>query len=409
MNLITDDSPKIAALEAVLRPSNAARFLACTASAGVESEIPDKVNSYMREGTIAHKLAELSLTESKHPREFLGVSLEAEDAVGFVNAEMVEAVEDYVNFVNAQAGELFVEVKGNLEGILPNDGTIDACKVDYDTGTIYVTDFKYGQGVKVYAQDNAQLLCYALGAYRNYSYLGDFKHFVLSIVQPRKRHVDTWEIDLDELEAFGKLLAEKVYAIIQEDVEFQTGPHCRFCRFKPRCRAAANDAVAAASSQFNSLVDHTLSKTSELSDSEIDELLAKVDGIEDWINGLREHAKELLLNGTVLEHWKLVLSNRGRRKFDDETAVLAEARKLKLRVDDIAPRKLMTPSQLEKHCKATKSKDAFTRFTPFITQAEGKPTMVPASDPREPYSTADEFEDLTAVEQTTSSEKQEAR
>lgn len=52
---------------------------------------------------------------------------------------------------------------------------------------LFITDLKYGKGVKVEAKDNSQLMLYALGAYREFSFAfeRDIEDVVMTIAQPR--------------------------------------------------------------------------------------------------------------------------------------------------------------------------------------------------------------------------------
>ncbi|WP_144781843.1 DUF2800 domain-containing protein, partial [Macrococcoides caseolyticum] len=67
-----------------------------------------------------------------------------------------------------------VEKRLDYSAVAPEGfGTVDCLIIGGET--LYVTDFKYGKGVAVSAEDNPQMKLYALGAYLEYSFLYPIK------------------------------------------------------------------------------------------------------------------------------------------------------------------------------------------------------------------------------------------
>ena len=60
-----------------------------------------------------------------------------------------------------------------------------------DRGELHIIDFKYGQGVLVEAEENPQMMLYALGALRLFDSLYDITEVSMSIYQPRRENVST--------------------------------------------------------------------------------------------------------------------------------------------------------------------------------------------------------------------------
>lgn len=52
--------------------------------------------------------------------------------------------------------------------------------------TLYIIDLKYGRGVLVDAEDNPQMMLYALGALNIFDALYDIEEVEMTIFQPRK-------------------------------------------------------------------------------------------------------------------------------------------------------------------------------------------------------------------------------
>ena len=69
---------------------------------------------------------------------------------------------------------------------------------------LHIVDLKYGVGILVSASGedgtgNSQLKCYALGALDTFGDLYDIRRIKLSIFQPRRENVDTFEMTKEDL------------------------------------------------------------------------------------------------------------------------------------------------------------------------------------------------------------------
>ena len=71
-------------------------------------------------------------------------------------------------------------------------GTAD-CVIIAD-GTLRVVDYKHGLGVLVEAEMNPQMMCYALGALEIFDALYDISKISMTIYQPRRENISTFEI-----------------------------------------------------------------------------------------------------------------------------------------------------------------------------------------------------------------------
>ena len=151
--------------------------------------MPEKDTAYTREGTIAHAMAEgilRHLLENGYERmpeagEFFetGGTMIAEfcrtaELEGLDWKEMAETVYEnycrpvYEAYLGAKLqdpdAELLIEARLKLSEFIPEGfGSSDAVIIHKDT--LEVFDLKYGKGVKVEAEHNAQMMCYGLGAY----------------------------------------------------------------------------------------------------------------------------------------------------------------------------------------------------------------------------------------------------
>lgn len=67
------------------------------------------------------------------------------------------------------------------------------------TGPETRLDFKYGVGLPARAAENTQLMRYGLGILETFGNLCSIRRVRLSIYQPRRENIDTWEISAEDL------------------------------------------------------------------------------------------------------------------------------------------------------------------------------------------------------------------
>jgi hypothetical protein len=167
---------------ALLGASKAHRWMRCPGSIALEAGIPDISSPHAEEGTRAHLLAENILS---------GVCFPPPDD------EMLTNVMFFVDYVRreAEGHHLLIEQRvdySDVIGVPDSFGTSDAIILAGDT--IKIIDLKYGMGVRVNAEENEQLMLYALGALETFGVTGSYKKAKLVIVQPRLDHISEWEV-----------------------------------------------------------------------------------------------------------------------------------------------------------------------------------------------------------------------
>ena len=355
----------------MLGASKAHRWMTCPASVQLEATFPDEESFYAAEGTAAHALAEMCLISQKPPEEYIGVEVE-----GFtVDKEMAYHVATYVDYCNVQEGKKEIELKVDYsEWAEGGFGTAD-CVVVND-GICKVIDLKYGQGVKVSAQKNEQLMLYGLGA--AYQFIDEVDTVEMTIVQPRLDHIDTYSIRAKDLYKWAnekvKPAARRVFA---PEPEFNPTPKgCHFCKAKATCRALAEHNYSLTLSSFDNLEEPLVVQVpSTLNVEEIGHLLPKMDALIGWAQGIQKHAHKLLMEGGILPNYKLV-TGRSTRKWVD--AKIAEESLLNIIGDEAYVTKLVSPAQAEKLLGKAKAEE----ITDLWHKPNGKPTLAPESDPR---------------------------
>ena len=183
----------------------------------------------------------------------------------------------------------------------------------------FIIDLKYGQGVLVDAKDNSQLMLYGLGALTLFDGIYDIEKVVLHIYQPRRCNISTYEIKKIELYEWGESVREIAEKAYRGEGEFSCGEWCIFCKAKNKCRKRAEENLRLAQEEF------TLPP--ELSDEEIEEILPKLDELEQWTKDIKAYALERAMKGHKWKDLKLV-EGRSNRKYRDEDEVINKVKEL---------------------------------------------------------------------------------
>lgn len=365
---------------ALLSPSAAHRWLHCTPSAALAAKVEDRGSSYAEEGTCAHALCELLLLQYLN-RDCTQAMIELNVLRGkWYNEEMQEAADLYVSIVldkwkKAQATDqlarIFVERRLDFSAYAPESfGTADC--IILANGCMEVIDFKYGKGVEVSAQENPQMMIYALGAVDEFSLDYDFTQVCMTIIQPRLGNVSEYLLLVAELLDWGKnTLRPAAEAAFNGEGEQVPGDHCRFCPIKPTCAALALKAVQ--TWQGNADVR-------QLRPDNIGEVLKLIPMIEQWATAVKDHALALALDGNTPEGFKLV-EGRSMRVITDPAALADALMSGGFPAESIyKPRELQTITSLE---KLVGKKQFSALAEPYIEKPAGKPTLAPITDKRQ--------------------------
>lgn len=362
---------------AILAPSKAHRWIVCPGSIAFCADYPDDDSEAGIEGTHAHNLAAELLT---------GGDWEA-------SKEMRSYVQSYVDdiFSRAHGKIMFVEQRVWIEPWTSEKGgfgTSDAILFDPETGHLEVRDLKYGM-IVVYAEENEQLMLYALGAKHILETCGyEVKKVTVAIHQPRRDHYDEWEVSLEKLDEFGAYAHGRGVIALAAFPGEELHPDiraCEHCPGKQDCPAFTKFIHKTLYEEFTE-VDGKL--TTKMIEGEVTP--GELDMVEAWVKMKRAWIFEQLQAGAPSKYWKLVEGRQGNRKFTNEEAVEALLRGMKFKASEIKETTLLPLTALEKLV----GKERWKQFLPFITQAPGQPQLAPATDKRPALHSkiADEFD-----------------
>jgi hypothetical protein len=384
-------------------PSSAHRWMRCPGSIQAEEGIQDSSSSYAEEGTAAHELAALCLTQGTDAAGYLGRLMQ--NGVE-VTDDMAEHVQTYVDLVRglAEGHELLVEQRVDFSayiGLPKQTGTADAVILSACGTWIHIIDLKFGRGVQVDAESNEQLCLYALGAYDQFSALSDYKRVRMTIHQPRLSHVSEAEMLTDDLLEFGHQAQLAATEALADDAPRHPGPkQCKWCKVKATCPELAVSVFDIVAPGFEpttataeDFADLTLTPVAMLSAEQIGLLIPHLELVEDWCKAVAAQALAMELRGEDVPGYKAVPGRRGARAWRDAAVAEETLKSMRLKKEEMYDFKLISPTSAEKLLKDSPRR--WQKLQELITQPEGKPTLAPDTDKRPAISTVDDFADLT--------------
>lgn len=430
---------------ASLSASGSAKWLACAAALATEEAVgkPDTGSTYASEGTAAHQVGYMALSQNKEAADFLGQMIkvnvgEPDEDVFEVTQEMVNALDVYTQYIRDLNGiNLFNEVEVDYSHVAPEGwGTADA--VVEQPKKLYVGDLKYGIGIKVEAFENSQGMLYAVGVLNSIEYLltTEIEEVVIVIIQPRIDSILEYSISVTDLKKWAeetvKPKAAKAAKLLQVVKHLKQDPNvtptellghlspedynptekgCQWCRAKHTCKARANQGYAAAVKGFSDLNEteqadianidvsnDTLRDTSILSNEDLVAVYNAMKMFSTWAKDLQAELIARLESGQELPGYKLVATVGNRAWQHDEAETIKALRTAGMTKEDYYSHSLISPTQAEKVLKELKPGDHKKRYKKLEKAAIHKPpgadTIAPEKDKRPAIVKSEVTEDM---------------
>ena len=394
----------------------------CPGKPVMEDGKPDSSSAFAREGTAAHAVLELCITNGQRADAYLGRLIDVEDDKIEVDDEMVghlnwclDVIADYAGGDGLVMAETRVNYAEDI-GVGHDEawGTSDVIIV---RGSEAISiDLKYGRGVEV-DPDCDQTKLYLLGTVRQVDGLvADITHCRAAILQPRlSRSPAEWDCSVAELRQWAATVA---WAAVEERENARTSggreefqqylrpneKSCKFCKAKATCPAlrdtVAQTAFQALPADPDEFADQAVAKPSSASDEQwLAACLSQADLIEDWVKSIRAEVERRLLAGAPVPGYKLVQGKRGNRQWVDAKAAEETLKAMRVKLEDMYDLKLISPTSADKLAKAgTLGPRQWSKVQTLIVQSDGKPHVAPASDPRAALDVrpvVDEFENVS--------------
>ena len=353
---------------ALLSASGAHRWMNCTPSALLESQFPDTTSGAAKEGTLAHEMAEAKLQHLFNTQDYrkakLTRTLNKIKKDELYQPEMDGYTDDYVAYVRKSAMEfekspyIAIEKRLDLTAYIPDGfGTADCVMIG--ERTLHIIDLKYGKGVPVSAEDNPQLMIFAIDTVK------------ISIVQPRIDNTNSSAYSVTLLRDWGEDVKELANIAIKGEGEYTPGDWCRFCRARQQCRARADKNIE--------LAFEVNKKPPLITNEEVGEYLRKGEDVAKWLSELQDYALAECLAGRDVDGYKAV-EGRGSRSWTNMDAAFEAIIEEGTNEAMLYERKPLTLAQVEKLMGKAHFEDVAGEY---VIKNPGKPTLVPSTDKRQ--------------------------
>src|SRR5262245_1896593 len=211
-----------------------------------------RTSAYAKEGTAAHRIAEMVINGDLFPPKKITV----EGSEFIVSMEMLKALNPYIDFIEKlQAQGFQTEIEKKVEIPLTGGmvwGTADC--IGFGGDILHVVDLKYGKGVPV--DPGPQLQIYAIGALALWPKAPIYE-VSMTIIQPRLNPTpQTWTVPTDWLiDWWADTLTPAVGRLMNGDQTEKAGTWCRWCVRKHECLAFHAKRAGFASSIFDDGID----------------------------------------------------------------------------------------------------------------------------------------------------------
>lgn len=377
-------------------PSGAKKWIHCAGSINAAKAYPKKSNIYANSGTAAHAVSEYCRLHDVKAELFKNWTIRVSRSEGvddiLCDQRMVDSVQEFIDYCDQVPAEMVL-----VEQLLPyaeyvpgGFGTLDDARLNDDLCVI--TDFKDGQGVQVFAEENEQLKLQALGVYLKYRAFFAFSKFILRIAQPRLGHFDEWEITLLALLAWAKDIIVPAYkATLDPNAPRAAGAWCTegFCPARFDCPTRAKAMIGHLVGEFEDLDAGTTAlkeadtNTDKLSSADLARCLSVLDQIKAWAKDLEAHALRETAAGRPPQEpgklpWKFVESRSKRIYIVPEDVVIERVEdECDIPSNELYKKKLISPKQLE-----GKIGKKHPIMTECVKKPPGKPKLVPGEDKR---------------------------
>lgn len=388
--------------------SGSQMFLACSGSLIPNVLAADQAGFDAAWGTVAHGVTEQWLKAGKAPSHLLGKPefIESGDWGHLIQIddEMFYHAERCVDVCEWLPGDHLIEEHVDFSHITPipnQGGTLDFAALGRTT---YLRDHKFGSSPEniVTAEENPQLMLYAIGILRRYGQRYDIREFVLGINQPRLDHFDEWVCSVKRLREFEEYARERMAAAWAFDAPRTPGPkQCRFCKVRATCGANAKmiddlisaafidetvpaEAVVAFKERLEGEYEVIPAPAAELSTGHLAKLLPWRSTIESWLESVEVELNKRAQRGETVPGHKLVEA-RTHRKFRNPEAVKSVLFEAGLTRDQVISESMVSPNQAQDLLRSKlklKPKEIEELLSGHIYKPPGGATLVPLTDRR---------------------------
>lgn len=384
-------------------PSDRHRWANCPASLKLTKDLPSKPPGKSAiEGTHAHTLLEQCIILGLiNAHELKGVEMVDHEGKFKVTDKMANLVNVAIDFIKATPHDsLFAERKVNCDWFLPDhlkgkmNGKIDITLISDGGKTVHIADFKAGMGV-VSADENLQMEEYLLGVSNEYP---NAEKFVLHIIQPAigvlgKPVVSSYEVLAVTIPDRIIRIIEQAEATLVDDPPVVPGDsQCSHCGINATCKARVDQTMQKTELMFSqsSIVEQVVDKDmTTIDDKKLAELMDALPAMKQMIKAVEEEVTRRAGTKEGFPGYKLIKGRGSRSWIQDEEKMVGVFARMGIPKKALYKQEFVSPAGAEKLTfeKAGKSvglsKEQILKLNEnYIVTTEGKPQLVPSSDPR---------------------------
>jgi len=324
--------------------STAERVINCPGSVKLVAKMPPKPSSpFADEGTLLHDcIADVLEFRCKSARDLIGRQyIDQTLTEELVEDKLLVALRLLNTIDPNNEMDYEVEQRVGFGDFLPGVfGSADLLGRIGDTAV--VLDWKFGNGVPVEAEENAQGMFYACAARRTDTTKWIFKgatKIKIVIVQPPS--IKVWETTPERLDVFERQLASAVKEAQEDNAMLSAGKWCKWCAAKPVCPVMTGEVERVKTAQIAALPA-----------DQIGAYLKTADQLEAWIAELRALAFSMLESGATVPGYKLVAKRATRSWVNEDTAKVLLLSHLP--ESELTETKMCSPAVVEKKLKKLK-------------------------------------------------------
>lgn len=399
-----------------LGPSNH-RWPHCPGSVREEANYPDIPGEAAIDGTGSHLLLEMcmenNVSAAQYDQQIIGANHPDHSTGWLVGIERINRVQMCLDYITRRVNELKAEYpdstvtveaesKADPGALFQRDdwwGTCDItilCRQKH-TGELYfieVCDYKDGRGW-VNAKNNTQLESYLIGKLRPYVNKPP-QGCRMSIVQPKTNPVIRYQCSTrpeDNLTVKGIMskaidLHRAAVATDDPDAPCVSGKHCQWCKANPKrgghCVTATEKSIQVVTDMSTNLVSPSLPMFEQISkviadpksltSDQLSELLSAQDALMAAFDACKTEIQVRIEAGEHVSGYAMVSGNSSRKWNEPEEEIVKKLKSRKLKLDDIYPKKLISPAQAMKLSKLTDAQKKRIE-SELISEVAGKLTL----------------------------------
>lgn len=402
-----------------LGPSNH-RWPACPGSVREEANYPDIAGEAAIDGTGSHLLLELCLENNvpaiQYDQQIIGANHPDHPSGWLVGIDRIQRVQMCLDYVTRRVNELKAEYPGSTVTVEAESkadpgsafgrddwwGTCDitiTCRKGETALFIEGCDYKDGRGW-VNAKDNTQLVSYLFGKmlpYIDETLSPDYvKNCRMTIVQPKTNPVIRYqcstrpEDNLSPASVVAKAveMSRAAAETDKPDAPTRSGKHCQWCKANPKrgghCVTATEKSIQVVTDMSTNLASPTLpmfeqitqvvADPKSLTSDQLSELLSAQDALMAAFDACRTEIQVRIEAGEHVNGYAMQPGRATRKWNEPEEEIVKKLKSRRLKLDDIYPKKLISPAAAMKLDKLTDVQKKKIEAD-LITEVAGKLTL----------------------------------